>query len=137
MSGDADVAKWKVLIVDDDVNNLDVATEFLEYLGATVRIAHDGQAGMEVLKDFTPTVILADLSMPHMDGWQLLIELRGKPETAAIPVIALTAHAMSADRDRVAAAGFDGYITKPFLLNGLVADVKRFLDKAGQPGENT
>ncbi|MBN1121053.1 MAG: response regulator [Anaerolineae bacterium] len=126
------ISDWKVLIIDDDTDNLGVACEFLEFLGATVRTARDGEEGLESLKDFEPTVILLDLSMPVMDGWQMIKKLKEDEKQAAIPVIALTAHAMSHDRERVIEAGFDGHIIKPFLLSSLVDDIKRYLTNKGQ-----
>ncbi len=131
-----EVSDWKVLIVDDDTDNLGVACEFLEFLGATVRTAGNGEEGLAGLKDFEPTVILLDLSMPVMDGWQMIEKLKKDEKLAAIPVIALTAHAMSHDRERVIQAGFDGHITKPFLLSSLVDDIKRCLTSKGQTDAN-
>jgi CheY-like chemotaxis protein len=122
-----EVSDWKVLIVDDDSDNLGVACEFLEFLGATVHTAGNGEEGLDSLKDFEPTVILLDLSMPVMDGWQMIAKLKENEKLAAFPVIALTAHAMAQDRERVIEAGFDGHITKPFLLTSLIDDIKRCL----------
>jgi two-component system, cell cycle response regulator DivK len=117
------VMHWKVLLVDDDMDNLGVAQQYFRFMGAQVEVAKDGVDGLEVLKRYTPTFILLDLSMPRMDGWEMLKELRLNPETAALPVIALTAHAMAADRERVLAAGFDGYITKPIILGTLMSGI--------------
>jgi CheY-like chemotaxis protein len=130
------VSDWKVLIIDDDTDNLGVACEFLEFLGATVHTARDGKEGLESLKDYEPTVILLDLSMPVMDGWQMIKKLKEEPKWTAIPVIALTAHAMQQDRERVIEAGFDGHITKPFLLSSLVDDIKRCLTSKAQADAN-
>lgn len=127
MSKEIDVTTWRVLIVDDDDDNLGVAAEYLAYLGADVRTAVDGIDGLDVLREFKPTLILLDLSMPNMDGWQMLKAVRKMPEYAAIPVIALTAHAMSADRTQVFDEGFDGYITKPFLLSSFLQLITRWL----------
>jgi CheY-like chemotaxis protein len=130
MSGDPDFANWNVLIVDDDLDNLGVAEEYFEFLGATVRTAHDGEKGMAALEEFTPTVILLDLSMPNMDGFQMLARVKDNPDTESIPVIALTAHAMPSDRERAMASGFDGYITKPFILSTLLSEIKHWLSQA-------
>lgn len=131
MTGKPDVKKWQVLIVDDDRDNLNVAAQYLQFLGAAVRTAQNGNEGLEALKTLQPNLILLDLSMPTMDGWQMLTLLRENPETARIPVIALTAHAMPSDRVKVMEAGFDGYITKPFLLASLVDQIGYWLEKAG------
>src|SRR5688572_18073487 len=111
-----DVTQWRVLIVDDDIDNLTLAAEYLKYGGTSVETAQNGEAGLKVAKEFAPTIILLDLSMPVMDGWGMLEGLRKDPALASIPVVALTAHAMPQDRERVVAAGFDGYVTKPFMF---------------------
>src|SRR5690349_8829113 len=99
-----DVSQWRVLIVDDDADNLTLAAEYLKYVGANVRTATDGLEGLAAARDFMPTIILADLSMPNMDGWTMFEKIRADASLAGIPVIALTAHAMPQDRDRVVAA---------------------------------
>ena len=70
------VSQWKILIVDDDLDNQMLAAEYMKYLGATVRTANDGVKGLEVLKEFEPTIILLDLSMPNMDGWTMFGEMQ-------------------------------------------------------------
>jgi two-component system, cell cycle response regulator DivK len=117
------VMHWKVLLIDDDLDNLGVAQQYFRFMGAQVEVAKDGIEGLEVLKRYTPTFILLDLSMPRMDGWEMLKQVRQNPETAALPVIALTAHAMAEDRTRVLAAGFDSYITKPIILTTLMSGI--------------
>ncbi len=127
MDQSSEVSQWRILIVDDDDDNLGVATEYLEFMGATVRTACDGVEGLTALQTFSPSIILLDLSMPNIDGWQMLRQLRADKATATIPVIALTAHAMSDDRDRAIAAGFDGYLTKPFVLTTLLEEIGRWI----------
>lgn len=121
MKLDSDVSTWTILIVEDDRDNLNVATQVLNFQGAEVHVAENGVAGLKVLEEITPTIVLMDISMPQMDGWEMLRHMREDPKTADLPVIAVTAHAMEGDRERVLAAGFDGYIRKPF-------DVLTFLD---------
>lgn len=111
-----DPKQWTVLIVDDEPDNLGVAEKVLSFMGARVYTAGDGVQGMAILEGVAPTFILLDLSMPRMDGWQMIERLRAGPVTARVPVIALTAHAMYGDKERVLAAGFDAYIAKPFRL---------------------
>jgi two-component system cell cycle response regulator DivK len=118
-----DAANWTVLIVDDEPDNLNVVQKILSYYGARVFTALDGYDGLEVLSGVKPTVILLDLAMPNMNGWEMLRLLRANPDTAATPVIALTAHAMRGDRERALRAGFDAYIAKPFRLESLMSDV--------------
>ena len=130
MTENNDIASWKILIVDDDTDNLDVASQFLGFLGADARVASSAAEALTALEAFAPTLILLDLSMPHMDGWEMFKQLKEQPITASIPVIALTAHAMRGDQQRALEVGFDGYITKPFLFNTLVEDIKRWLTAA-------
>src|SRR5689334_19529860 len=104
---------WKVLVVDDDPGGLRLAQFMLGYYGAMVRLAWNGQEGFSMAHEECPRFILSDLSMPVMDGWDMLKKLRDDPVTATIPVVALTAHAMRGDRERALAAGFHCYVTKP------------------------
>ncbi len=120
-----DVSNWTVLIVDDQPDNLAIAQKVLGFGGAKTYIAENGAVGMKVLEEITPSFILLDLSMPTMDGWEMLRNIRAKPETQDLPVIALTAHAMSGDRERVMEAGFDGYIAKPFRLSTFMTEILR------------
>ncbi len=106
---------WNVLIIDDEPDNLEVASRLLKLGGATVVVANDGQQALEIVRTHpTPfKFILSDLSMLDMDGWEVLYLLKQDSRHQAVPVIALTAHAMQGDRERGLAAGFHNYITKP------------------------
>jgi CheY-like chemotaxis protein len=105
---------WTVLVVDDEEDSRDVARIMLEMAGAKVRQAIHGEDAMHIIVEMgTPDLILSDLSMPQMDGWGLIAALRSYPSLADVPIIALTAHAMIGDRERVLAAGFVNHITKP------------------------
>jgi CheY-like chemotaxis protein len=104
---------WQVLVVDDEPDSLDVARMMLELAGARVRTATNGKEGLASVDQERPHFILSDLSMPEMDGWHMMQELNRDRRTADIPVIALTAHAMSGDRERAMQAGFVNYIPKP------------------------
>jgi hypothetical protein len=125
----SDPETWTILIIDDDDDNLAIATDTFEMFGSTVHTADNGQAGLDALNICQPTFILLDLSMPILDGWQTLKALRDIPEVAQIPVIALTAHAMVGDKERVMEAGFDGYIGKPFRINTVLDEVRYCLAK--------
>lgn len=127
-----DISTWKVLIVDDEPDNLGVAMKILNYNGATVHIAADGIEGLAVLHEIQPTFVLLDLSMPKMDGWEMLKVIRDQDDFGNLPVIALTAHAMAGDEERALEAGFDGYITKPFRLDTFLADIKRHLSNSAR-----
>ncbi len=125
-----DTSTWRILIVDDELDNLNLASDFLEFSGAKTCKAKDGQAGLDLLESFNPNMILLDLGMPRLDGWEMQRRLRTRPELARVPIIALTALAMKADAERVRAAGFDGYVTKPFrvkaLFDALIGCVETF-----------
>ncbi len=122
-----DIKDWIVLIVDDEPDNLGVAQKVLLYNGADVHIARNGLEGLTILNEITPTFILLDLSMPEMDGWEMFEKVRSIPHLLTVPVIALTAHAMAGDKERVMEAGFDGYIPKPFRINTLLEDIQSCL----------
>jgi two-component system cell cycle response regulator DivK len=120
-----EVSSWVVLLVDDEPDNCVIAEKVLSFSGARVSIANNGQEGLELLKELTPSFILLDLSMPVMDGWEMCKRLREDIKTQNIPIIALTAHAMAGDRERVLTAGFDGYIPKPFRLSTFMSEILR------------
>src|SRR5690554_4454116 len=122
------VQNWVVLAVDNEQDNLDVVEKVLSFEGAKVYTALNGIEGLAVLETVTPTFILLDLSMPHMDGWEMLEKLRANPVIQHIPVIALTAHAMDGDEERAIAAGFDGYVAKPFRISTLLNSIQACLD---------
>ena len=128
----ADPTEWTVLVVEDEPDNLGIPEGILKFYGAKVHTARDGQHGLNVLASVTPSFILLDLSMPNIDGWQMLKAVRANPETTDVPVIALTAHAMEGNREKALAAGFDGYITKPIMLHTFLEQIKESLREAGR-----
>ena len=103
----------KILLVEDNEMNRDMLSRRLERKGYEVVIAVNGQEGVELVSSTRPDLILMDLSLPIIDGWEATRRIKADPATASIPVIALTAHAMAGDRERAFAAGFDAYLTKP------------------------
>jgi CheY-like chemotaxis protein len=129
------VKNWVVLAVDNEQDNLDVIAKVLSFEGAKVYTAMNGIEGLAMLEIVTPTFILLDLSMPHMDGWEMLEKLRANPVIKHLPVIALTAHAMDGDRDRALEAGFDGYVTKPFRIGTLLNAIQDCLDSIIAAGQ--
>jgi two-component system cell cycle response regulator DivK len=124
-----DPKDWTALIVDDEPDNVGVARKVLNYGGATVYVARNGVEGLAVLKDVRPTFVLLDLSMPEMDGWEMFRIMKSNDTLASIPVIALTAHAMAGDKEKVIETGFNGYIAKPFRINSFVAEIQKCLDE--------
>ena len=118
-----------VLLVEDNEDNLRIYSTFLTYSGYRVLEAADGEAGLALAQSELPDVILIDVSIPKMDGYEVTRRLKSDPATAQIPVIALTAHALPSDRDRARDAGCDGYIPKPAEPRLVVAEVRKMLDK--------
>lgn len=112
----------KILLVEDNEMNRDMLTRRLERKGFTVITAGDGQQAINLAKSDGPELILMDMSLPIMDGWQASREIKDNPQTAHIHIIALTAHAMMGDRERALQSGCDDYETKPI-------DFARLLDK--------
>ena len=116
-----------ILVVEDNEMNRDMLTRRLERRGYQVLNAVDGGQGVEMAKSATPDLVLMDMSLPVLDGWEATRQLKATPETRWIPVIALTAHAMSDDRERALAAGCDDYDTKPVELPRLLAKIEALL----------
>lgn len=119
------VSNWTVLIVDDEPDNLNIPREILSFYGAKVHTAANGEAGLEIIRNTPITFILLDLSMPVMDGWEMLKIIRQDPKFTKLPVIALTAHAMRGDKEKVLEAGFTGYISKPFFIPAFLEEIER------------
>lgn len=110
-----------VLVVDDEVNNRDIIGMVLEETGLPVDLAtaRNGAEAVDLARTLGPALILMDLKMPVLDGWEATRRLKADPATASIPVVAVTAQAMAGDRERALAAGCDGYLTKPLDLRTL------------------
>ena len=124
----------KVLIVEDNEMNRDMLSRRLQRRGYAVLIAEDGERGVAVATAERPDLILMDMSLPVLDGWEATRRLKADPATRPIPVIALTAHAMSTDRERVFEAGCDDYDTKPVELPRLLEKMERLLAAAAGGG---
>jgi two-component system cell cycle response regulator DivK len=117
----------KILLVEDNEMNRDMLSRRLERKGMTVVIAVDGQAGVDMATSESPDLILMDLSLPVMDGWEATRRIKASPETRSIPVIALTAHAMSGDEQTARDAGCDDYDTKPIDFKRLLGKIDKYL----------
>ncbi|MEZ0395983.1 MAG: response regulator [Anaerolineales bacterium] len=102
-----------ILIIEDNENNLYLSTFILEKHGHRVTPARDGAEGIRLAEELRPDLILLDIQLPGMDGYAVAANLRGRDITAAIPIIAVTSYAMAGDRERILAAGCQGYIEKP------------------------
>jgi two-component system, cell cycle response regulator DivK len=116
-----------ILIVDDNAVNLKLARVILESEGYGVRTAADAEAALELLRGWTPRLILMDIQLPGMDGLQLTRQLKADPATRDIIIVALTAYAMKGDDLKMLAAGCDGYITKPLDVDALRSQLAGYL----------
>lgn len=119
----------KILLVEDNEMNRDMLSRRLEKRGYTLSIAVDGGAGVAQAKSDLPDLILMDMSLPVLDGWEATKQLKADPATAGIPVIALTAHAMDSDRSKALGAGCDDFDTKPVELARLLTKIEELLKK--------
>jgi two-component system, cell cycle response regulator DivK len=121
----------RLLLVEDNELNRDMLCRRLQRRGHEVLLAADGQQGLDLALAERPALILLDLSLPVVDGWEAARRLKAAPETRGTPILALTAHAMAGDRERVLAAGCDDYDTKPIDLPRLLAKIDALLARAG------
>ncbi len=128
---DNELTNWRVLVVDDEEDSIEVVAMVLHASGATVFGATDGKVGLSLFEQEHPTLILTDLSMPEMDGWELLKAIRASEDGQRVPVIALTAHAMVGDKERVMEAGFDGYLGKPLKMFTFLEELTKCLNHIG------
>ena len=117
----------KVLLVEDNEMNRDMLSRRLQRKGFEVITAADGQQGVAKASAESPDLILLDMSLPVMDGWEAARKIKADPETRDIPIIALTAHAMAGDREKALEAGCDEYDTKPVELPRLLGKINLFL----------
>jgi two-component system, cell cycle response regulator DivK len=122
----------KILLVEDNEMNRDMLSRRLVRKKYEVLVAVDGKESMEMARSEAPDLILMDMSLPVMDGWEATRRLKASPETQSIPVVALTAHAMSGDREKAVEAGCDDYDTKPIELPRLLGKIEALLGE-GKP----
>lgn len=117
----------RIVYVEDDGDNVFVLTRRLGRRGYDVTVASDGAAGIETVRKLKPDLVLMDMSLPVMDGWEATRHLKSDPATRAIPVIGLSSHAMVGDREAALAAGCDDYETKPIEIDRLLAKMQGLL----------
>jgi two-component system, cell cycle response regulator DivK len=120
----------KVLLVEDNEMNRDMLSRRLIRRGFQVVFALDGQQGIDLARSDRPDIILMDMSLPVIDGWEATRRLKSDDATRSVPVIGLTAHAMSGDREKAIEAGCDDYDTKPVELDRLIGKIERLLGNA-------
>lgn len=123
----------RILLVEDNEMNRDMLSRRLSRRGFEVLLAENGQAGVDLTASQRPDLVLMDMSLPVMDGWEATRRIKADPSTSAIPVIALTAHAMASDRDMALQAGCDDYDSKPVDLARLIQKIEQLLDAAKKP----
>ena len=121
----------RILVVEDNADNMTFITDVLHSLGYTVLSAKDGEEGVKTAQTEKPDLILMDLSLPRMDGWTATRTIKSEPSLAAIPIIALTAHAMTGDRERALEAGCSDYVSKPINLRDLMSKLRQYLGQKG------
>lgn len=122
----------KILLVEDNEMNRDMLARRLARRGYELIVAVDGKQGYALAQSERPDLILMDMSLPIMDGWEVTRRLKAASETRSIPVIALTAHAMAGDREKALAAGCDEYDTKPVEFPRLLGKIKTMLDNRSE-----
>jgi len=114
---------WQILVVEDQDDSVQVVSQILEHYGIEVHVARNGQECLDMLPTIQPTLVITDLAMPEMDGWQMLTQLRSQPETADLIVVAITAyHSVNVAEDALA-AGFDAYFAKPIAAASFVDEL--------------
>ncbi len=119
----------KILLVEDNEMNRDMLSRRLQRRGFDVELAFDGRQGVEMARAGAYDLILMDMSLPEIDGWEATRQLRAAPETEKVPIIALTAHAMAGDREKALEAGCDDYDTKPIELDRLLSKMQALLGR--------
>lgn len=117
----------RILVIEDNQDNMLLIIDVLESLNFTVIPAYDGQQGVLLAQSERPNLILMDLSLPHMDGWTATGEIKRNETLKAIPIIALTAYALSSDRERALDAGCDDYLAKPINVPDLIIKITTLL----------
>jgi|SRR5688572_7630732 two-component system, cell cycle response regulator DivK len=122
-----------VLLVEDNEDNRIIYSSFLRYAGYQVAEAITGPEGIERARELSPDLILMDISIPLIDGWEATRILKADPATSSIPIVAVTAHALAADRAKAAEVGCDDYLAKPATPQAVLGVVRRFLDGTAAP----
>ncbi len=122
-------AMARILLVEDNDMNRDMLSRRLQRKGHEVLLAADGMQAILMAESEAPDLILLDMSLPVIDGWEAARRLKASPATAKVPIVALTAHAMAGDREKALAAGCDDYDTKPVDFLNLTAKIDRILSK--------
>ena len=127
---------YRILVIEDNPTNMELMTYLLTAFGHTTIAAQTGEEGVAAALRERPDLILCDLALPQLDGYGVARQLREESRLSAVPLIAVTASAMTGDRDKVIAAGFDGYISKPITPETFVAEVEGYLQRKQGYGDD-
>lgn len=125
----------RVLLIEDNEQNRYLVSFLLEGRGYHVEMAEDGAVGVEMAERLVPDLILLDIQLPTMDGYEVARALRAVPALKAVPIVAVTSYAMQGDRERALAAGCDGYIEKPIDPDTFVAEIERYMSGATEESQ--
>jgi CheY-like chemotaxis protein len=117
----------RILVIEDNPTNMELMTYLLKAFGHTTIVARDGEEGVDTALRTRPDLVLCDLALPKLDGFGVARRLKAEPSMNGVPLIAVTASAMVGDRDKVIAAGFDGYMSKPITPETFVSEVESYL----------
>ncbi len=118
-----DASEWRVLVVEDEYDSITMVSKILSHHGIQVQVAENGYECLEVVVQFDPIIVVMDLAMPEMNGWETLVQLRSNPDTAHIPVVAITAFDSVDVAEDAYKAGFDGYFPKPVSPKNFVEEL--------------
>lgn len=124
----------RILYIEDDENSAFMLSRRLGRAGFEVQVADDGGGGVDAALSAPPDLVLLDLGLPGMDGWETSRKLKANAVTCAVPIVAVSSHSMSGDRERAIAAGCDDYVTKPIDFPGLLAKIRTLLPARCAPG---
>jgi len=114
---------WRVVVVDDDDDSLEVARRVVQHYGAEVHIARNGRDGLELIRQVLPKLVISDIAMPQLNGWEMIEAMRKDFYLREIPVVAVTAYAQPSDRARAFALGFQNFVTKPLTAQVLMQQI--------------
>ena len=120
-------ATWNILVVDDEPDSIDVVELVFKFQKSRVRTANSGSECLTLLNEELADIVFLDIQMPVMSGWDVLKQIRNTPQMQSLVVIAMTAHAMSGDRERILGAGFNAYFPKPLSPIALVSEVRKVI----------
>lgn len=118
---------WRILVIEDEYDSIQMVSKILSFHGIEVHVAHNGVESLEILREVNPTLIVSDLAMPEMDGWQTLAAIRANPDTQHIPVVAVTAYGSSDVEDEALRAGFDAFFAKPVNPRTFVQQLRKLV----------